>query len=522
MEMMTAALITGLVAAAIGIGIVWSMMRKKREAKARTLRAKAEQILRQARSRAHRSITDAELETRQEGLQARHETAEEVERVKATLVDEQMRLAAIEERNLLESKELDDQFKLLKEKRKVADALKQTNRNKRREAESLARKEFAILQQKAGATADEVKARLAEAFVARTRAHWSDRLRNLDTELTPELERVAKRIVGISIGRYRKLPDMPRLSSYVPLGPNDLAWFHGEGAAILTQLEEETGVKQILQDEEENIKLDSPNGPAKELCRRTLAKLLALDKTKRQSFQLPVFVSAAKKKLFGEIHNLGLTAFRRLDVKPPKDEIVDLVGRLAYRTSYAQNQYHHSLEAGMLAGLMAEELNMDPRIARRAGLLHDIGKALTHEIEGSHALIGAEIARKAGESEEVVNAIGSHHNDMPATSPYSPIVTAADAASGARPGARRELMEAYVDRIGDLERAAASFKGVSNVYAIQAGRELRILVNEKQVSDDRAKRLASEIASKISDELTFPGQIKVTVIRETSAEAVAR
>jgi len=507
---------------AVGTGIVWTMVRKQRQAQNRAVSGKAEQVLRQARSQAHRSVTDAELAARQEGLQARHETAEEIDRVKTILVDEQMRLAAIEERNLLESKDLDEQFQALQTRRKAADALKQTNRNKRREAEAFFRKEFATLQQRAGATADEVKARLAEAFVAKTRAHWSDRLRNLDTDLTPGLERVAKRIVGITIGRYHKVPDMPRLSSYVPLQPDDLAWFGNEGAAILTQLEEQTGVKQILQDEERNIKLDSPDGPAKELCRRTLAKLLALDNRQRQSFQLPVFVSSAKKKLFGEIHNLGLTAFRRLDIKPAADEVVDLVGRLAYRTSYAQNQYHHSIEAGILAGLMAEELQLDARVARRAGLLHDIGKALTHEVEGSHALIGAEIARKAGESEDVVNAIGSHHNDMPATSAYSPIVTAADAASGARPGARRELMEAYVDRIGDLERAAADFRGISSVYAIQAGRELRVLVNDKQVSDDRAKQLATEIADKISNDLTFPGQIKVTVIRETSAEAVAR
>jgi ribonuclease Y len=232
-------------------------------------------------------------------------------------------------------------------------------------------------------------------------------------------------------------------------------------------------------------------------------------------------IDATAKNVKSEVLGKGKQAFRLLGLRPADPEITELVGRLCFRTSYTQNQWEHVVEVSYLAGLMASELDLNVKLARRAGLLHDIGKALTHEVEGSHALIGAEIAERLGEAPEVIGAIGEHHAEKPTSSVYTLLVGAADAISGARPGARKELVETYGERIAVLEDLASAFRGVQRVHAVQAGREVRILVDEKKIDDQRAGELAAEIAQKISDELSFPGQIQVTVIREFAAQEFA-
>jgi len=203
-------------------------------------------------------------------------------------------------------------------------------------------------------------------------------------------------------------------------------------------------------------------------------------------------------------------------------EVIKLVGRLKYRTSFAQNVFLHSIEVGFLCGVMASELGLNVKQAKRAGLLHDIGKAVDHEVEGPHALIGAEIARKYNETPQVIHAIAAHHEEVPPESVLAVLVQAADTLSGARPGARQEMLESYVKRLDDLEKIATSFEGVTKSYAIQAGREIRIMVEGKIVGDDQSYILCRDIAKKIEKELTYPGQIKVTVIRETRAVEYAR
>jgi len=222
-----------------------------------------------------------------------------------------------------------------------------------------------------------------------------------------------------------------------------------------------------------------------------------------------------------ELMDLGRRAFTNLEIPPAHAEIVALVGRLNYRTSFTQNQWKHAVEAAFLCGMMADELGLDVKLARRAALMHDIGKALTHELDGSHAVIGADYARRLGESEVVANAIGAHHTDEPFSSPYAYLVAAADAMSGARPGARRQMEDNYVARLDDLERITRSFSGIQEAYAVQGGREVRIYVAEDKIDDRAAVGLSTEIAKKISAEMTFPGQIRVTVIRELRAIEVA-
>jgi len=222
-----------------------------------------------------------------------------------------------------------------------------------------------------------------------------------------------------------------------------------------------------------------------------------------------------------ELMDLGRRAFANLEIPLAHAEIVALVGRLNYRTSFTQNQWKHAVEAAFLCGMMANELGLDLKVARRAALMHDIGKALTHELDGSHAVIGADYARRLGESEIVANAIGAHHTDEPFSSPYAYLVAAADAMSGARPGARRQTEDNHVAKLADLERLSRNFAGVEEAFAVQGGREVRIYVREDRVDDLGAIKLSTDIAQVISREMTFPGQIKVTVIREFRAVETA-
>jgi ribonuclease Y len=217
------------------------------------------------------------------------------------------------------------------------------------------------------------------------------------------------------------------------------------------------------------------------------------------------------------IKEAGEQAAFDLGVHGIHNELIKYIGRLKFRTSYAQNVLQHSIEVGFLTGVMAAELGLNQKLAKRMGLLHDIGKAIDHEVEGPHALIGSKLAKKHGESQKVVQAIAAHHEDTPPSSVYDFLVQAADGLSGARPGARKELLENYIKRLEDLETIANSFQGVSNSYAIQAGREMRVLVDSGMISDEEATLLSKDIVKKIEESLTFPGQIKVMVIRETRA-----
>jgi ribonucrease Y len=221
------------------------------------------------------------------------------------------------------------------------------------------------------------------------------------------------------------------------------------------------------------------------------------------------------------ILEVGRQAVQEANIGPLHEKLTQLLGRLKFRTSYSQNVLQHSLEVAFLCGMMADELRLDVKVARRAALMHDIGKALTHELDGSHAVIGADYARRLGESEVVANAIGAHHTDEPFSSPYAYLVAAADAMSGARPGARRQMEDNYVARLEDLERITRSFRGVQEAYAVQGGREVRIYVAEDKVDDRGSVEMSMQIAQRISAEMTFPGQIRVTVIREMRAVEIA-
>ena len=477
-------------------------------------RAISRKVLRQARQQAARKTEEAreaaaltlremKARAREEALQLR-KTSDEQER-QATEENTRLKERIVKLEARFEKLEAALSVRKAEQGRREQEILKVKSAagEKRREAKEKRRSCRGVLEQKAEASARETRGKLVDAMVVEHRAQCEDRLRNLEATDGEEFARQAKRLMGIAMGRHRMKYSAERTSFNVPLP--------GGGAARLTDhpeymdaVEQQCGVRWSQSDSGESVRLEGGDGVARELARRALARF-ASDKKIKDPEGL---VSNIANELNREIKKKGTVAFRNQGIKPPHPELVSLVGRLSYRTSYTQNQWEHAIESSYFAGLMAAEMGLDVKLAKRATLLHDIGKALTHEVEGSHAVIGAELARKHGESELVSNAIGSHHGDEPANSPYALLVASADAMSGARPGARREITETYGDRIGDLERIASRFPGVTSVHAVQAGRELRVQVDERQVND-------------ASDKLTFPGQIRVIVIREFKAVDMA-
>ena len=289
----------------------------------------------------------------------------------------------------------------------------------------------------------------------------------------------------------------------------------GREGRNIRALEAATGIDLIIDDTPEAVILSGFNPVRREVARISLMRLISDGRIH------PARIEDVVKKVSQEvdlaIKEAGEQAGFDLGVHGIHNELIKYLGRLKFRTSYAQNVLQHSVEVGFLTGVMAAELGLNVKMARRMGLLHDIGKAVDHEVEGPHAVIGSRLAKKYGESHKVVHAVAAHHEDVPPNSVYALLVQAADGLSGARPGARKELLENYIKRIEDLENIANAFKGVENTYAIQAGRELRVMVESAEISDEQAIWLSRDIAKKIEDSLTFPGQIKVTVIRETRA-----
>lgn len=377
------------------------------------------------------------------------------------------------------------------------------------------------LQEIAGETFREARQRLVAEWVEQVRAEGAAELRQLgETQMSPEFSRHARRLLDIASQRYEGHYLTERLLSTIHLSPAVATEIAGENGSGLELIGELANVKLVLADDRAAIRLEGQDSFGREIARRAIARF-----TKNPPRGGPDQVRRAMQTITEELERetieLGRKAFRELEIPRAHPDIVRLVGRLNFRTSYSQNQWKHAIEAAFLCGMMASELRLDVKIARRAALMHDIGKSLTHAIDGSHAVIGADYARRLGESEVVANAIGAHHLDEPFNSAYALLVAASDAMSGARPGARHEQEGSYVTRIEELERLAHGIPGIDRVYALQAGRELRVHVKEDKIDDLRAAQMSSELAAHISQNLVFPGQIKVTVIREVTAVAVA-
>ena len=377
------------------------------------------------------------------------------------------------------------------------------------------------LEQVAEMSREEARKNLIEQMVEEAKYEAAKRIRLVEEQAKEEADQKAKKIVTLAIERLAGDFVTERTVSVVHLPNDDMKGrIIGREGRNIRALEAATGIDLIVDDTPESVILSGHNPIRREIARMSLEKLISDGRI--HPGRIEEVVRKSEQEVDEAIREAGQKAIFDVGVHGIHPELIKLLGRLKFRYSYAQNVLLHSIEAAFICGAMAAELGLNERQARRAALLHDIGKAVDHEVEGSHAIIGAELARKYGESPKIVNAIAAHHEEVKAETILAPLVDAADALSGARPGARREMVETYVRRLEELERISNSFKGVEKSYAVQAGREIRIIVQSNVVSDEEAARMAREVALKIESEMTYPGQVKVTVIREVRAVDYAR
>jgi ribonuclease Y len=502
--------------------LAWQLTRRRRESAAgETARGEAERILKEAKSKSELLAKEAELKAKDLLVETRAEAERELRdhRRELTLLETklQSREETLEKRiEGFERREADlnrrDQGLRTREK---------TLTDKEAERQALIDEARARLETVAGLTRDEAKRSLMDEMIGQARHEAARHIRVVEEEAREEADRRAKRIISIAIERLAGEFVTERTVSVLAL-PNDemKGRIIGREGRNIRAIEAATGVDIIIDDTPEAVVISCHNPIRREIARVGLERLISDGRI--HPGRIEEVVRKAEQEVEDSIKEAGQRALIEVGVHGVHPELSKLLGMLKYRYSYAQNVLTHSIEAAFICGAMAAELGLNEKQARRAALLHDIGKALTHEVEGSHALIGAELARKYGESAKIVNAIAAHHEEVKAETILAPLVDAADALSGARPGARREVLESYVKRLEDLETIARSFKGVDKCFAVQAGREMRVIVEPNQVSDEDATMLAREVARKIETDMTYPGQIRVTVIRETRATEMAR
>jgi ribonuclease Y len=473
--------------------------KSRSELLAKEAELKAKGLLVDARAAAERELRDSrrELTTLESKLQNREETLDK-------------RLEAFERRD----GDLSRREQALRSREKsVAD--------KENERQALVDEARARLEAVAGLTCDEAKRTLLDEMIGQARQEAARHIRIVEEEAREEADRRAKRIISIAIERLAGEFVVERTVSVLALPSDEMKGrIIGREGRNIRAIEAATGVDIIIDDTPEAVVISCHNPIRREIARVALERLISDGRI--HPGRIEEVVRKAEQEVEESIKEAGQRALIEVGVHGVHPELSKLLGMLKYRYSYAQNVLMHSIEAAFICGSMAAELGLNEKQARRAALLHDIGKALTHEVEGSHALIGAELARKYGESAKIVNAIAAHHEEVKAETILAPLVDAADALSGARPGARREVLESYVKRLEDLETIAKSFKGVDKCFAMQAGREMRVIVEPNEVSDEDATMLAREVARKIETDMTYPGQIRVTVIRETRATELAR
>jgi len=375
------------------------------------------------------------------------------------------------------------------------------------------------IEQIAGMSQDAAKNELVNMIENEARHEAAKRLKQIEEELNESAERKAKDIISLAIQKYAGEYTSDKTISVVNLPSDDMKGrIIGREGRNIRSIESRTGVDIIIDDTPETVVISSLNPIRREVARISLERLISDGRI--HPARIEEIVSDVEELIEKEIQKAGEEAVFDLGLHNMHNELIKLVGKLKYRTSYSQNILAHSIEVAFICGILAGEVGYEMKLAKRAGLLHDIGKAVDHEIEGSHVEIGEDLVRKYGETPEVVEAVATYHNPNP-SSMLAILVQAADAISAARPGARRETYEAYVKRIDDIERIASSFLGVERCYAIQAGREVRVIVESSKVNDEEGTLLSHEIAQKIEKEVAYPGQVKITVIREVRAISYA-
>jgi ribonuclease Y len=519
--MSTSIIITVVLAAVAGI-VVGVFLRKLILEKHRAgYNDQGRKLINDALAEVERLKKEASIQIKDEAYQAKQATEKELRSREKDLLDEEKRfgqkLELIEQKiDLIDKRELEmlkkEQYFIEQEKKLV---------NRRKDLDEIIDQQRQQLERISGVSREEAKRLLSESIESEAKMEASIALVRIENETKIEADRRAKNIIALAISRYAGDYVAEKTVSVVPLPNEEMKGrIIGREGRNIRAIEAATGIDIIIDDTPEAVILSGFNPVRREVARQALERLIVDGRI--HPARIEEIVEKVTEELEISMREEGEQATFDVGVHGINLELVKLLGRLKYRTSYGQNMLQHSLEVAYLSGIIASELGVNVKLAKRAGLLHDIGKSVDHEVEGTHAAIGRDLAKKYGESPEIVYAISAHHEDVPLVSLLDIIVRSADAISGARPGARKEMLESYVKRLEDLEQIATSFAGVDKAFAIQAGREIRVAVDSGDISDKESVILSRDIAKKIEKDLTYPGQIKVTVIRETRAVEYAK
>jgi ribonucrease Y len=482
---------------------------------------KSKQIIEQAQKEAQNLRKEIELEAKDLKLKLRVDYEQETKETRQELKSIEKRLMQREENIERKSDLIDRKEKDMMQKEAAVDDKQAKIKVKEDELDKALAEEKQKLQRVAGMSSDEAKKLLMLRMQEEAKQDAAVTLKRLEEQVKQAADKKSREIISLAIQRYAADHTVESTVSVVSLPNDDMKGrIIGREGRNIRALEIATGVDVIVDDTPGAVTLSGFDIVRREIAKRTLERLI--EDGRIHPGRIEEVVEKVKKEIEVNIREEGEKAVFDVNIHGLHPEIIKLIGRLKYRTSYGQNALQHSKEVAYIMGVMAGELNIDFNLSKRIGLLHDIGKAVSHEVEGGHAKIGADLARKYGETEAVIHALEAHHQDIEANSVLAVLVQAADAISATRPGARRETLETYVKRLEKLEGIADAFKGVEKSFAIQAGREIRVIVQPDKINDLQSISMARDITKKIEENLDYPGEIKVTVIRETRATEYAR
>jgi ribonuclease Y len=513
--------ILGAVCLAVGVVLGWLFVSRKHRKARETEAAAAQSILSKARQEAE----DITAKARSSSAESANKLREDLEKSFAVrreeLTGQERRLN--ERESLLNSQltRVIDGEKELKQHAEALEKKKEAFAREQQELEQLTRTRRSQLEALAHISAAEARAAFIKEIEQESLKDAADLARKIIEDAKTRAEEKARKVITDAIQRYAGEHTAENTSATVALTNDEIKGrIIGREGRNIRAFENATGVTVLIDDTPGAVVLSGFDPVRREIARESMERLIQDGRI--HPTRIEEVVAKVMSEMEETIVRLGEEAVARAGLPPMHPDIIKTLGKMHFRRSFSQNLLAHSVEVSHLTGLMAAELGVDVNIAKRAGLLHDIGKALSHEVEGPHAIVGAELIKRCGESDEVINGVASHHNDVLPVGPYGVLVSAADAISASRPGARAETMQTYIRRVEDLEKIGCSFEGVDKCYAVQAGRELRVFVQPGKITDEQAFALARSIASKIESDLQYPGQIKITVIRETRCVEVAK
>jgi ribonuclease Y len=520
---MTLIQIIGAAVGGIVMGLLIGFWMRKRivENQFDSIRNYSKKIINEAHKKAKTIKKEAALRAKDTFYQMKLDFERETKEKREQLQAQERRLFNKEESLDKKIEQSEQKEKRLGKREKDIESIERDVKAKQTDYEQLLVRQRQELERVAGISSEEAKAMLIASMEAEAKHDGAKLIRKIENETRELAQRKAQEILALAVKRYAGDYVTEKTVSVVNLPNEEMKGrIIGREGRNIRAIEAATGIDIIIDDTPEAVILSGFNPVRREVAKIALERLI--EDGRIHPARIEEIVEKVNQEIEASIKEAGEQATFDMGVHGIDPELLKLVGRLKYRSSYAQNVLQHSREVGFICGVMASELGLNVKQAKRAGLLHDIGKSVDHEVEGPHAFIGAELAKKYGESPEVVHAVMAHHEEVPPESSLAALVQAADTLSGARPGARQEMLESYVKRLEELEKVAMCFDGVTKSYAIQAGREIRIIVEGKIVDDDQSFVLCRDIAKKIEKELSYPGQIKVTVIRETRAVDYAR